>query len=79
MAKKISIPITRKNNKNIDEWVSSSENQKSENKVQDAIQIKRFTFDMPISLHTALKIKATEKNTTMAEIAISAIEKQVKK
>ena len=39
---------------------------------------KRFSFDMPIALHTKLKIAAAKRGQTMAEIICNILEDNLK-
>jgi hypothetical protein len=40
-------------------------------------QIKRLTLDMPVTLHTRLKIKSMEESTTMAKMVRKWIDEQI--
>ncbi len=50
-----------------DSWVEKRENRK------------RLTIDIPVSLHTKLKIVAAKRGLTMAEIIYTVLEEELKK
>jgi len=44
----------------------------------DSEDKRRLTFDLPVALHTKLKITAAKRNETMAEILIKLLEDNLK-
>lgn len=64
MAKKVSIktPTSKAPPKTAEEWVAHRE------------QSKRLTIDVPLSLHSRLKVAAAQHNQSMGEIVRSCIE-----
>ena len=74
--KKIEIskkPIPRETNNFIDNWVSGNLNP---NDLKN--NLKRTTIYLPEDLHRTLKIKAANQKTTMTDLIIEAIEKNLK-
>lgn len=65
--KKIHIKNPKAMPESADNWVETRENKK------------RLTIDVPISLHTKLKIAAVKQGQTMAEIMCSALEDKLNK
>lgn len=65
-AKKVSIKNPRKLPESADSWVETREGKK------------RLTIDVPISLHTKLKIAAAKSGQTMAEIICNTLEEKLK-
>ena len=64
------IKKTKSATSNADDWVSTR-------KVADqepAEPTKRFTFDMPVSAHTKLKVKCTQEGKKMKEVLESLID-----
>ena len=66
-------PISRETNNFIDNWVSGNLNT---NDVKN--NLKRTTIYLPEDLHRNLKIKAANQKTTMTDLIIEAIEKDLK-
>ena len=66
-------PISRENNNFIDNWVSGNLNT---NDLKN--NLKRTTIYLPEDLHRNLKIKAANQKTTMTDLIIEAIEKDLK-
>lgn len=66
-------PTVRETNQFIDEWVSGNIKSQDLNK-----KLKRTTIYMPEALHKQLKIQAADRETSMTDIIIYAIEKYVK-
>jgi len=74
--KKIEIskkPIPRETNNFIDNWVSGNLNTNDPKN-----NLKRTTIYLPEDLHRELKIKAANQKTTMTDLIIEAIEKNLK-
>jgi len=74
--KKIEIskkPIPRETNNFIDNWVSGNLNPSDLKN-----NLKRTTIYLPEDLHRNLKIKAANQKTTMTDLIIEAIEKNLK-
>jgi macrodomain Ter protein organizer (MatP/YcbG family) len=65
MSKKVSIKNPKAIPETADRWVDTRENKK------------RLTIDIPISLHTRLKIVAVKRGETMAEIICSILEEKL--
>jgi len=66
-------PISRETNNFIDNWVSGNLNT---NDLKN--NLKRTTIYLPEDLHRNLKIKAVNQKTTMTDLIIEAIEKDLK-
>ena len=66
-------PISRETNNFIDNWVSGNLNT---NDLKN--NLKRTTIYLPEDLHRNLKIKAAKQKTTMTDLIIEAIEKDLK-
>ena len=66
-------PISRETNNFIDNWVSGNLNT---NDLKN--NLKRTTIYLPEDLHRNLKIKAANQKTTMTDLIIEAIEKDLK-
>ena len=66
MAKRISIKNPNSNPEMLDEWVDTRGSRK------------RFTLDLPVSLHKKLKIAAAKREETMAEIICRILEEQLR-
>lgn len=66
-------PISRETNNFIDNWVSGNLNT---NDLKT--NLKRTTIYLPEDLHRNLKIKAANQKTTMTDLIIEAIEKDLK-
>jgi predicted DNA binding CopG/RHH family protein len=66
MAKKVSIKNPKAKPETADSWVDTREKKK------------RFTIDIPVSLHTKLKITAAKRGETMAEIICNILEEELK-
>ncbi len=66
-------PISRETNNFIDNWVSGNLNP---NELKN--NLKRTTIYLPEDLHRNLKIKAANQKTTMTDLIIEAIEKDLK-
>ncbi len=66
-------PISRETNNFIDNWVSGNLNT---NDLKN--NFKRTTIYLPEDLHRNLKIKAANQKTTMTDLIIEAIEKDLK-
>jgi len=66
-------PISRETNNFIDNWVSGNLNP---NDLKN--NLKRTTIYLPEDLHKNLKIKAANQKTTMTDLIIEAIEKDLK-
>ena len=66
-------PISRETNNFIDNWVSGNLNT---NDLKN--NLKRTTIYLPEDLHKNLKIKAANQKTTMTDLIIEAIEKDLK-
>jgi hypothetical protein len=66
-------PISRETNNFIDNWVSGNLNTNDLKK-----NLKRTTIYLPEDLHRNLKIKAANQKTTMTDLIIEAIEKDLK-
>lgn len=66
-------PISRETNNFIDDWVSGNLNT---NNLKN--NLKRTTIYLPEDLHRNLKIKAANQKTTMTDLIIEAIEKDLK-
>lgn len=66
-------PISRETNNFIDNWVSGNLNT---NDLKN--NLKRTTIYLPEDLHRDLKIKAANQKTTMTDLIIEAIEKDLK-
>ncbi len=66
-------PISRETNNFIDNWVSENLNT---NDLKN--NLKRTTIYLPEDLHRNLKIKAANQKTTMTDLIIEAIEKDLK-
>lgn len=62
MTKKIEIANPNAQSKTGDEWVNSRDGKK------------RFTMDMPIELHTRLKIFTAKQGETMADFACKVLD-----
>ena len=89
MAKKIPIgkkPTNHKATDNVDNWVvaslgneysdSVSKNSRNYNDVEEAKpKMKRLTIDVSEELHRAIKMKAVEQGTPMAELLRSLLER----
>lgn len=70
MSKKVTIknPKVQKIDEiNVDDWVNTREG------------YKRFTLDLPISLHARLKIVSAKKGNSMGEIVKDLLEKNLSK
>ena len=66
-------PISRETNNFIDNWVSGNLNT---NDLKN--NLKRTTIYLPEDLHRNLKIKSANQKTTMTDLIIEAIEKDLK-
>jgi hypothetical protein len=66
-------PMSRETNNFIDNWVSGNLNT---NDLKN--NLKRTTIYLPEDLHRNLKIKAANQKTTMTDLIIEAIEKDLK-
>lgn len=66
MAKRISIKNPNSRPETVDKWVDTRESRK------------RFTLDLPASLHKKLKIAAAKREETMAEIICGILEEQLR-
>ena len=66
-------PISRETNNFIDNWVSGNLNT---NDLKN--NLKRTTIYLPEDLHRNLKIKAANQKTTMTDLILEAIEKDLK-
>lgn len=66
MTKKIAIKNPKAKPETADNWVDTRENKK------------RLTIDIPVSLHTRLKITGVKRGETMAEIICNILEKNLK-
>ena len=66
-------PISRETNNFIDNWVSGNLNT---NDLKN--NLKRTTIYLPEDLHRNLKIKAANQKTTLTDLIIEAIEKDLK-
>ena len=88
MAKKIPIgkkPTNHKATDNVDNWVASKSNEYSDsvsknsnnsNNVEEAKpKMKRLTIDVTEELHRAIKMKAVEQGTPMADMLRSLLER----
>lgn len=65
MTKKVSIKNPKAKPETADTWVDTRENRK------------RLTIDIPVSLHTKLKIAAAKRGETMAEIICNTLEEKL--
>lgn len=65
MAKKVTIKKPHTKPETADNWVDTRENKK------------RLTIDIPISLHTKLKITAVKRGETMASIICNILEEKL--
>ncbi len=82
MAKKIPIGKKPTNNKaidNVDNWVASKDNSdhasKNSNNVEESKpKMKRLTIDVTEDLHRAIKMKAVERGTPMADMLRSLLQ-----
>ena len=66
MTKKVSIKNIKNKPEVADDWVEKRELKK------------RLTIDIPVSLHTKLKIKAAKSGETMAEIVYQILDSNLK-
>ena len=65
MRKKISIKSPKAKPETADSWVDTREKKK------------RFTIDIPVPLHTKLKIAAAKRGETMAEMTCAFLEEKL--
>ena len=71
MAKKVNFSRKPSDTKpaNVEQWIGS----RTVEPEKKTVKMKRLTIDVPVELHTQIKLKATEQGVTMAELLRSLL------